>query len=625
MSAGAGGVRYACECTHLSDFVLIEFRSDGLVQDLEASMAAYRGLSGRAAQCLAEGADVSAMPFGWYAIAGVLTFNVLGLANAWRRDRRDGMRVRRQKTRLTRKPMGSPPAGRSHNGSTQSSKSHSESDDTDGNPPAHRSSVHAGPIRGDDSWPETDQATVFGATLDPSASVAPSTPPPSPPSPSECHCEQGNGNQTSRDTPRVLHRIGVARMAMRHPFAPRATAEPPARISAKERWASVASVHTRRGQRSNAAQTTAVDHFVKRASSTLQSLHLAFKSRHTLLAGVVYNGALGYTRSQTVQVLSNSLALELVIVCMTFVPPEPGAPLVIQPVVVVIHGLIAGLLCIPGMLLFAWLFDIDIVARIIVRMLFAPLLYLRWKMRANRLRAAECVAPLEALAPGSNSITTKSAQTRARPHSSCTTSIEQSSSTTAGSHMHTERQGDEAVLQNTSGESAPGSGRWSSGSGLLSSHRFRRSRRRRRGNSEDHQIGVLGMCLGVVAQERKRQRTAGKDNAVARIWARLRLPFGWFLNWCTLCGLLVLFLAYLCEFSAQPDPLFIQRELLWTWGFSICQRFLINEPFIIIASKLAPKMLRSRLWYACFSERCIESTSALVFAMVNALRFLARP
>ena len=59
--------------------------------------------------------------------------------------------------------------------------------------------------------------------------------------------------------------------------------------------------------------------------------------------------------------------------------------------------------------------------------------------------------------------------------------------------------------------------------------------------------------------------------------------------------------------------------------WSAFQRFLINEPFIIIASKLAPKMLRSRLWYACFSERCIESTSALVFAMVNALRFLARP
>ena len=133
------------------------------------------------------------------------------------------------------------------------------------------------------------------------------------------------------------------------------------------------------------------------------------------------------------------------------------------------------------------------------------------------------------------------------------------------------------------------------------------------------------MCLGVVAQERRRQRKAGKDDVTTRLWQRLRVPVGWVLNLCMLCGLFVLFLAYLCEFVAHPEPLFIQRELMWTWGFSICQRFFINEPFIIIASKLGPKMLRSRLWYVCLSERCVEATSALVFAIINALRILAKP
>ena len=225
----------------------------------------------------------------------------------------------------------------------------------------------------------------------------------------------------------------------------------------------------------------------------------------------------------------------------------------IQPVVVVIHGLIAGLLCIPGMLLFAWLFDIDIVARIIVRMLFAPLLYLRWKMRANRLRAAECVAPLEALAPGR--IRSQQSQLRREPDHTAH----------APPASSNRRQQQRVVICTPSDREMRRScrtlrvrvhrpGRWSSGfPGLLSPHRFRRSRRRRRGNSEDHQIGVLGMCLGVVAQERKRQRTAGKDNAVARIWARLRLPFGWFLNWCTLCGLFGSFALLTCA-SSVPNP-----------------------------------------------------------------------
>ena len=88
-------------------------------------------------------------------------------------------------------------------------------------------------------------------------------------------------------------------------------------------------------------------------------------------------------------------------------------------------------------------------------------------------------------------------------------------------------------------------------------------------------------------------------------------------------GLLLLFVTYLCEFSAQPRPLVIQRELLWTWAFSITQRFLVNEPLIIIASKLGPKLLRSKVWYACFSERCVEGTSAFVFSVINACRTLA--
>lgn len=79
-------------------------------------------------------------------------------------------------------------------------------------------------------------------------------------------------------------------------------------------------------------------------------------------------------------------------------------------------------------------------------------------------------------------------------------------------------------------------------------------------------------------------------------------------------------LLLLVQFSAQPHPKFIQSELMWTWGFSVVQRFIVNEPLIIISTKLGPKVLRSKLCYACFSERCVEGASAMIFTLINTLR-----
>ena len=83
---------------------------------------------------------------------------------------------------------------------------------------------------------------------------------------------------------------------------------------------------------------------------------LAFKDSHTLLSGLVYRGAAGYTRAQTVQVLLNSLALEIVILCMFYSAPSDG-PLVINPVKIVVNGAFCAFICIPVMLIFAWLFQ----------------------------------------------------------------------------------------------------------------------------------------------------------------------------------------------------------------------------------------------------------------------------
>ena len=50
---------------------------------------------------------------------------------------------------------------------------------------------------------------------------------------------------------------------------------------------------------------------------------LQCKWSHTLLAGLIYRGLSGYSRAQTVQILLNSLVLEVVILCMQYAAAPP--------------------------------------------------------------------------------------------------------------------------------------------------------------------------------------------------------------------------------------------------------------------------------------------------------------
>ena len=579
---GGDDVEFACSCNHLTDFVIVEFRSDGFFEDVAIAFAAFHGFKSAATQCLASGPDLATLPFGWYAIAAVLSFNVLGLAHAARRDRQDRLRVLDQKRRMSSctsvlridevsKPTdeGGDPIDYTR------SRTQMIADEEEIEQPMTIRSASATALPGQSPPPPSESsiekeatAASSGATrfvctsneLNTMASHSLSSP--------AAH-STATSSALRSSAGRVV-RLGFLRGAFAM-HAPHKSLEH--KPSAKERWSKVAGM----SQKQNRAMRTAEAHFTLRASSTSKKVWLAFRSRHTLLAGIVYNGALGYTRSQTVQVLSNSLALELVIVSMTFSVPPPGAPVVIMPIVVVIHGMIAGLICIPGMVLSAWLFDVDVVGRLLFRLLLLPVLICMRGVRSSR-RVAQ-IADSDSL--------------KADSLSSCR---EDSSSVTRF-----------------------GKGRRSF---------FSRGRKR---EAEDHgaKIGIVGMCLAAIATER--HRVKGKRSGSGRIvgtngvWDRLRLPLGWVLNWIFMLGLLFLFMTYVCEFSAQPHPLHIQRELLWTWGFSITQRFLVNEPLIIIASKLGPKILRSKICYICFSERCIEGSSAFFFSLVNFLRTLAAP
>ena len=58
--------------------------------------------------------------------------------------------------------------------------------------------------------------------------------------------------------------------------------------------------------------------------------------------------------------------------------------------------------------------------------------------------------------------------------------------------------------------------------------------------------------------------------------------------------LLLTFSLYGCEFYLQNQGALQQKELLLSWGWSIVQRFLINEPFLICFSKGVPMLYLPR-------------------------------
>ena len=81
-------------------------------------------------------------------------------------------------------------------------------------------------------------------------------------------------------------------------------------------------------------------------------LWLTCKVSHTLLAGLLFRGTAGFSRAQTVQILSNSLVLEIVILCMQYIE-EDVVTVEVGLVEVVVAGTVAACICIPGMMLFA--------------------------------------------------------------------------------------------------------------------------------------------------------------------------------------------------------------------------------------------------------------------------------
>ena len=130
-------------------------------------------------------------------------------------------------------------------------------------------------------------------------------------------------------------------------------------------------------------------------------LGLACISNHSLCAGITTRGVPGFTRAQTVMILVNGFAFELVMLLLLLPPPpplptdnvtgrpiEPEGPAVVINTIGIIFGAgVAASICIPMGLILTWLFDPIIIVNVSKNMAWFYLCWpywLVWKRLKNK-------------------------------------------------------------------------------------------------------------------------------------------------------------------------------------------------------------------------------------------------
>jgi len=120
-------------------------------------------------------------------------------------------------------------------------------------------------------------------------------------------------------------------------------------------------------------------------------LFLACMFNHSLCAGITTRGVPGFTRAQTVMILVNGFAFELVMLLLllpappplltdnvTGMPIEPEGPLVINPIGIIFGAGVAASICIPMGLILTWLFDPIIIVNVSKNMAWFYLCWPYW-------------------------------------------------------------------------------------------------------------------------------------------------------------------------------------------------------------------------------------------------------
>jgi len=405
--------------------------------------------------------------------------------------------------------------------------------------------------------------------------------------------------------------------------------EPTTPIDAKKLWAAA----RRRSQHVVLARRWHRD-----VDRRWKQIWLDFKLSHSLLAAVFYRGSPGYTRAQSAFILLNSLALELVVLCMMYSVPSEG-PVVINPIKIISSGCVAALICIPGMLLFSWCFTPIAFVRFVRLVVFLPV-----RAGAACVRCASCSGSARARPSGSAS--PQSARVRPSPPASPPPSPPAHARPSLPALPRTSLLSlpslsllpsvppsppPSAPTQSMPGpaplpapqngceagdkvQEAPKRSKWQSvAAAPLRSLGSGGRRGAIRGDAKFSYASLDEHLLQLSLRHALRRRDYRCAAAILGTWL---------LSWAVFLALMLTFSLYACEFQLQREGASNRDELLLSWGWSIAQRFLFNEPAIIVVQKGVPMLFAGRAASVCGSEWCSEMMVMVIDVIVTLFRSL---
>ena len=107
-----------------------------------------------------------------------------------------------------------------------------------------------------------------------------------------------------------------------------------------------------------------------------------------------------------------------------------------------------------------------------------------------------------------------------------------------------------------------------------------------------------------------------------RQWGAVgRILFGWTANLAAFFALLFTFALYACElFGSSSGSNSDWRALLFSWAFSIFQRFVVNEPMLILLSKGMPMLFTSELCANVCGETVVNVLDLMVQAIAACIK-----
>ena len=100
-----------------------------------------------------------------------------------------------------------------------------------------------------------------------------------------------------------------------------------------------------------------------------------------------------------------------------------------------------------------------------------------------------------------------------------------------------------------------------------------------------------------------------------------RILFGWTANLLLFFGMCLVFALYACEIYLITSAADVtSRELILSWAFSIFQRFIVNEPALILAGKGLPMLFSSAFCANVCGESIANMLGLLVEGFVACLK-----